>query len=203
MLFVDDASVAKSSHLTRRLHQPEKRGAVLTPDPALGEQWIQIRSAPWWVESEGRFALAYLSLRGEHCDTLLATSRDGVAWERPRFTRPGVEPANKVIVANARPKFFDPANIVFDPDDADPARRFKALVGAEGRLPAVSADGLSYRLTSERIINSSDESQLIYDRAASLRGNAEGFQSVWPGCGAGDECGLRPLVERATRVRCR
>ena len=152
-------------NLTRRLHPPEKRGAVLTPQAEIGEQWIQIRSAPWWDEMNARFVMAYLSLRGRSSDTLLAESRDGVTWTRMKFDRPGVEPSNKVLVANALPKFNEPSNIVFDPRDSVPAHRFKALVGGEGRLPAVSADGLSYRLISERVIQSSDESQLVQDRA--------------------------------------
>lgn len=164
LLFFDDTSVAASLNLTRRMHQPRKLGAVLKPDPTIGEQWIQIRSAPMWVATQGRYHMAYLSLRSQSSDSLLAYSRDGLNWERPKFDRPGVTPSNRIVVTNPKPKFQETSNIIFDPDDPDPARRFKALVGTEGRLPATSADGLSYHLTSDHVINSSDESQLLYDR---------------------------------------
>ena len=165
ILLLDDSPLEYVRNLERRMHRPEKRGAVFVPDGTIGEEWIQIRSAPMWVTAEKRYYMSYLSLRGGPSDSLLAFSRDGLQWERPHFDRATVTPANKQVVTNPQPKFFDPSNVVFDPEERDPARRFKALVGAEGRLPAVSADALDFRLIDEQVINSSDESQLFFDRA--------------------------------------
>ncbi|MES1213373.1 MAG: hypothetical protein ABUL64_02195, partial [Singulisphaera sp.] len=164
-LFFDDEFVTESHNLTRCMHQPQKRGAVLRPDRSISEEWIQIRSAPAWIPAEGRYYMAFLSRRTGPCDSLVAYSRDGLHWERPQLDRPGIDLTNRVVVENPLPRFNETSNIVFDPDDMDPARRFKALVGAEGRLPAAGADGVSFRLLNERVINSSDESQLLYDRA--------------------------------------
>lgn len=163
-LFFDDSHVAELKHLTRTMHQPQKRGAVLKPERGLREKWLQIRSAPMWIEAEGLYRMAFLSLSGSQADTLWATSRDGLKWQRPIKDEPGAASTNKVVVRDPLPKFAEPSNIVFDPDDKDPTRGYKALVGAEGRLPAVSEDGSSFRLISDRVINSSDESQLLYDR---------------------------------------
>lgn len=33
-------------------------------------------------------------------------------------------------------------NVIYDPADADAARRYKGFIGAEGRQPNISADGL-------------------------------------------------------------
>jgi len=165
ILLLDDSPLDHSQKLERRMHRPEKRGAVFVPDATIGEEWIQIRSAPMWVATENRYYMSYLSMRGQPSDSLLAFSHDGLKWERPQFDRATVTPSNKQVVTNPRPKFADPSNVVFDPEEKDPARRFKALVGAEGRLPAVSADALDFRLIDEHVINSSDESQLLFDRA--------------------------------------
>ncbi|RLT10766.1 MAG: hypothetical protein DWI21_03660 [Planctomycetota bacterium] len=36
-------------------------------------------------------------------------------------------------------------NVVYDPDDADPQRRFKGFLGAIGRQPIVSPDGINWK----------------------------------------------------------
>ena len=47
-LFFDDYGVAEISNLTRTLHQPAKRGAVIKPDLSINLDAVQTRSAPSW-----------------------------------------------------------------------------------------------------------------------------------------------------------
>ena len=44
-LFLDDVGIARIENLTRTLHQPDKKGAVIRPTPP-SESVLQIRCAP-------------------------------------------------------------------------------------------------------------------------------------------------------------
>ena len=45
-LFLDDCGIAKVENLTRAMHEPVKKGAVIRPDCAAGVWGIQTRAAP-------------------------------------------------------------------------------------------------------------------------------------------------------------
>ncbi|MCH2373668.1 MAG: hypothetical protein MK538_05765, partial [Planctomycetes bacterium] len=47
-LFLDEVGVAKIENLTRTLHRPIKKGAVIRPDYHSGVTGYQTRSAPLW-----------------------------------------------------------------------------------------------------------------------------------------------------------
>ncbi len=46
-LFLDDLGIASIDNLTRTMHPPVKKGAVIRPDPTKGGA-IQTRTAPFW-----------------------------------------------------------------------------------------------------------------------------------------------------------
>ena len=115
-LFLDDHGIAEIRDLKRTVHQPEKRGAVVRS--ANPSQTIQTRTSPVWDPAEKVFKLWVMST-----DQPLRLSTDGLHW-----------------VAGAGPNLrIDHA--VYDPRDADPARRFKASLLNEGFAVSQTACG--------------------------------------------------------------
>ena len=135
-LFLDDHGIGQIDNLKRTLHQPEKRGAVIRS--ANPSQTVQTRTAPVWDPQEERFKLWVIST-----DESLRLSRDGLHWTA------GPEPNLRIMMA------------VFDPNDPDPARRFKAPLLNEGF--AVSPDGSRWTKLDVPKIPSQDECNFSYD----------------------------------------
>lgn len=135
-LFLDDDAIAKIEKLTRTLHQPEKRGAVIRS--ANPSQTIQIRTAPIWDPLAQHFKLWVMGT-----DEALRVSRDGLHWT--------LGPTPNLRIDHA----------VYDPLEDDPARRFKAVLLNEGF--AVSADGIQWTKLNLPAIASSDEGNFSYD----------------------------------------
>ncbi len=164
-LFLDDLYVQQMSGLLRTMHTPEKRGAVLKPDVAAGETMIQSRTAPMWVASENQYRMVYIGISGGRWVPLMATSPDGINWSRPNLGRPPGTPSNMVVVNYSTHEWDDATNVVYDPDDPNPARRYKSLMGDINRLPGISANGTDFTPIQITPLSSGDESQLTYDRA--------------------------------------
>jgi len=162
-LFLDDLIVEQLNGLTRAMHQPKKRGAVLKPYFGTKGGMIQTRSAPMWVPEEGVLKMMYNAYPGGRTPsyTGLAISTDGVNWERPPL--PG-QKDNHVRVPSLPGVGDKMYNVIYDPDDPDPSRRYKGLQGATGRVAVVSPDCLHWRLLDTPKLVSSDESCLTYDR---------------------------------------
>jgi hypothetical protein len=97
-----------------------------------------------------------------------AVSRDGVQWIRKplhQVTLNGSKNNNRFFVVNPKArwtanKFMD---VIHDPHDPDPARRYKGLLGAHNRAPVVSPDGIHWTALKVKPIPSADTSTLIYD----------------------------------------
>ena len=140
-LFLDDAEVASHEGLTRTLHQPTKRGAVIRARNP--NQTIQIRTAPVWDPAAKHYKLWVMST-----DEPLRISEDGLHWI------PGPKPNLQIDHA------------VYDPHDRDPARRFKAALLNQGF--AVSPDGVQWTRLDLPAIPSSDEGNLSYDPQSRL-----------------------------------
>ena len=140
-LFVDEVEVASREGLTRTLHQPTKRGAVIRArNPS---QTIQIRTAPVWDPAAKHYKLWVMST-----DEPLRISEDGLHWI------PGPKPNLQIDHA------------VYDPQDPDPARRFKAALLNQGF--AVSPDGIQWTKLELPAIPSSDEGNFSYEPRAGL-----------------------------------
>lgn len=169
-LFLDDCIISEMTGLQRTMHQPEKRGAVLKPDVPSDGSMLQIRSAPMWAEEEGVYKLIYTACTMDNHNEIgpaLAVSKDGLHWEKPVLRQMEVAGSlenNRIeLDPNRRWPRNAMDNIIVDPHDPDPSRRYKALIGAEGRVPAVSADAVHWQLLDVPTLQSSDESQLVYD----------------------------------------
>ena len=140
-LFLDDHVVAEMQNVQRTLHQPMKRGAVIRGTSPT--QTIQIRTAPAWDPAAKVYKIWLLST-----DRPLWTSEDGLHWT------PGPIP-------NLRTD-----HVVYDPNDPDPNRRFKAAQTNE--YFAASPDGIHWTKLPVEKVASSDESNLSYDPTEKL-----------------------------------
>ncbi len=140
-LFLDDVGIARIENLTRTMHQPVKRGAVIrSADPA---QTIQTRTAPVWDPQEGLFKTWVLGTSDP-----VRVSRDALHW-----------------VAGGKQN-LDVQMAVYDPTDADPDRRYKAALLKKGF--AVSADGLNWKKLDVPPVPSSDEGNFSFSEKEGL-----------------------------------
>jgi hypothetical protein len=92
-----------------------------------------------------------------------AESTDGIHWTKPilRQRRCWGSLENNFLSFETNAM----ENALCHPEDPDPNRRFKGLLGALGRRPAASPDGMHWRRLDVPEIPSGDESNLSYDRA--------------------------------------
>lgn len=140
-LFLDDTIVESTHGLTRTLHQPEKRGAVIrSPNP---QQTVQTRSCPVWDPEHHHYKIWVLGI-----DRPLWQSTDGLHWI------PGPIPDMRTD------------HVVYDPETSDRSQRFKAALLNQGF--AVSNDGVHWNKLSVPRIDSSDEGNLSFDPSEGL-----------------------------------
>ncbi|MEO2015469.1 MAG: hypothetical protein ABGZ53_13965 [Fuerstiella sp.] len=190
-LFLDDYHVAEMTGLKRVMHRPKKRGAVFLPRGATDGIRVQTASAPVWVDEEQVYKLFYMGFPyrnnrwvRDEIGGALAVSSDGLDWKRPVLNQVkigGSTANNRFFVAN--PKLRWGANkmmdVIHDPNAPDPNRRYKGLLGASGREPVVSPDGVRWNKIGAKKIRSSDTSTLIYDepggRYLAVFKNSTGF----------------------------
>lgn len=170
-LFLDNYVVARLENVKRQLHPPQKYGPVIRPDQPWEGGGLQIRSGPAWSREEKIWKLWYLG-GGSEAVILYATSDDGLHWSKPLLNRvmAGGSKQNNAITADPTLKWPENAmlNIIYDPDDADPQRRYKGFLGAFGRKPIVSAEGVDWHRLNVPKIESSDESHLFRDPVSRL-----------------------------------
>jgi hypothetical protein len=151
-LFVDDFLI-ESTTLRRVFHQAVKHAGnpILKPETEIENSRGLPVAAPksggvWWDPADGIFKMWYET--GWLYSMAYATSRDGIAWERPDL---GIVPGTNAIVPVLHP---DSTTVFLDHDATDPAQRFKMFL-REPNVPGistmpgfvlVSADGIDWRL---------------------------------------------------------
>ena len=169
-LFLDDVGVATIENLTRTMHSPTKRGAVIRPTPP-DETSLQTRSAPAWDPEAKVYKLWLLASRTNGTSgTAYVESKDGLHWSKPilRQKEVGGSLENNLVTPDPARDWPGNAieNVVYDPDDADAARRFKGFAHCFDREPMVSPDGIHWTLLDVPKLKSADESNLSYDSQA-------------------------------------
>lgn len=169
-LFVDDFVISEIQNLRQTLHQPDKKGAVVIPDR--WEVALQTRCAPAWDAERGVYKLWLITSTKSPDDsgTTYAESPDGIHWTKPNLGQVEVQGSleNNFVVLDPKMKWPENAieNVVYDPVDIDPARRFKGFLGCYGREPIFSPDGIHWTRPGLPKIPSQDESNLSYDRSS-------------------------------------
>ena len=171
-LFLDDVGISKVNNLKRTMHQPAKKGAVIRPDRPW-ETTLQTRCAPAWDPNVKRFKLWMItSMNIPIGGMTYAESRDGLHWAKPSLRQKMISGNLDNNMVTVNPNLDWPANaienVIFDPDDPDPSRRFKGLAHAFGREPIVSPDGIHWERLDVPSIPSQDESNLSFDEQEHL-----------------------------------
>ncbi len=168
-LFLDDHGIARIDDLRRTVHQPRKRGPVIRPDQPW-EAALQTRCAPAWDEATKLWKLWMLTSTPVEgvAGTTYAESADGVNWTKPILHQWKFRESSENNFIAVEPDSAWPGNamenVVYDPDDPDPQQRFKGFLGAFGRQPIVSPDGIHWKKLDVAPLPSQDESNLSYDR---------------------------------------
>ena len=154
-LFVDDYLIADRYGLSRTMHQPRKypgNPILRAETPAEGHA-VNLYGTVMRSHGDGTFRMWYQGYAGGAYHGLYATSHDGVYWERPSLGR--------IAFAGSRDNNLidtDMAviNIIEDPADPDPRRRYKCLYfGQLGQSTAArtcvafSPDGVAWTPYSE------------------------------------------------------
>lgn len=173
-LFLDDHGIAEMSNLSRTMHAPVKRGAVVRPDQPW-ETTLQTRCAPTWNPERKVWQLWLITstnIPDFAGGTSYAESSDGIHWIKPVLGQTEINGSNQnnfisVVPGDTWPKNAI-ENVVIDPDDPDHGRRYKGFYGAFGRRPMVSPDGTHWTLLNVPELPSSDESNLSHDRASGI-----------------------------------
>jgi hypothetical protein len=150
-LFVDDFLV-ESTNLTRTWHSAHLHDAspILVPETELEMDGghcpvaVPFNDGLWYDSADGLFKLWYNA--GWMGATSLATSRDGLHWERPDLD---IVPATNAVI-EPRPGYRRDGCVVWlDSDEEEPQQRFKMFLyvrwpGGEGGEIRTSADGVHW-----------------------------------------------------------
>jgi hypothetical protein len=167
-LFLDNDGIAQVENLTRMIHQPVKRGAVIKPDLPW-EFALQTRSAPAWDPNEGVFKLWLMTSTTvpDIGRVTYAESRDGLHWTKRLLRQYVLNEGKENLVEPVDPNLTRPADsichVLYDPDDPEPSRRYKGLGYCDGLEPLISVDGIHWQRLDVPPIPSQDESNLSYD----------------------------------------
>jgi hypothetical protein len=127
-LFVDDFLIAQTD-LTRTHHVTTWHPAcpVINPDRPweLNGTGCEIYSGGvWWDPADQLFKAFYRTQYGKQprFGTCLATSRDGVKWDKPTFD---VVPGTGLVLVDEEGLFHDSDTVWLDLQEKDPAKRWK------------------------------------------------------------------------------
>ena len=162
LLFLDDEHIADTVRLSRVWEQPRPFGPVLTADrPWEGACVVRPNVVPSPDGPGYRMWYQVFTRRKTPGSRLFcyAESEDGIAWVKPelglvewRGSR-----ANNIVLGDRDPVWaLASQNVMHDPGDADPARRWKMLFRAAndhglGLFAAFSPDGLRWRVTERPV----------------------------------------------------
>ena len=173
-LFLDDSGVGDLHNLSRALHQPTKKGAVIRVDPGLSgleQHSIQTNCVPIWNQERERWQLwcsVPSGVTGRGC----YESPDLLNWYKPSLGQLEHRGSrnNHYISFTYRGKTYGPHAVIFDPTDPDPSRRYKNATYAEpGILFATSPDGINWKgLDEVDPIPSHDTHSLWFDQGNRL-----------------------------------
>ena len=141
-LFLDGHGIVRIEHLTRTMHEPEKKGAVLR-----SHEHFRTSAGPV-IWDPGRQIWKTWGAPPEDIASVVAyyESDDGLHWRKPivgQVEYRGSKENNFVGVDLGKDTGrFNPGNVVYDPNDPDPARRYKCAMPPHGF--GVSPDGIDW-----------------------------------------------------------
>lgn len=157
-LFFDDALIELREGLVRTVNQPVKYSGnpVLRREHPWEGYRVQVYGTVIYDPAEALFKAWYMNIPATAAEkitvqgqrrpghaTLLsyATSKDGVSWAKPTLNVVDFEgsTANNMIA----PDLYNPEgfSVLYEPNDADPERRYKAFYWDHGRGPLMMYEG--------------------------------------------------------------
>ena len=161
-LFLDGHGLARVENLVRTMHQPEKKGAVIrSPD----QQRTSAGPVIW--DPERRVWKTWCA-PPEDIPSVVAywESDDGLHWRKPivgQVEYRGSRDNNFVGIDLGKDTGrFAPGNVVYDPNDPDPARRYKCALPPHGF--GVSPDGIDWTGLPIRVRNEDSYTFALDDR---------------------------------------
>jgi hypothetical protein len=135
VLFVDDEAIEAMRDVVRVVSQPVKRSQPVLKGGPKWDRNPYLFGTVLRDENTGVFRMWYMSYNyGDPISTrtpiLYATSKDGIAWERPNLgllEYEGSKANNILLFSYGIVDQYSPS-VVFDQDDPDPSRRYKMAV---------------------------------------------------------------------------
>ena len=173
-LFVDQVVVRSADNVAFTLHPAKKhpKNPLVKADRPWEGWRLEIYGSVIYDEDERIFKMWYIGEAPGYFPnyaTLYATSKDGIAWEKPLV---GTIPCPKAAKHNAVADACLLASVIKDQADPDPARRYKMICWIQappGYQTMVSPDGLHWtRLSKEAICPEGDVITGYYDRMRQL-----------------------------------
>ncbi|MXY93023.1 MAG: hypothetical protein F4047_01530 [Caldilineaceae bacterium SB0670_bin_27] len=175
-LFLDDHGIESLDGLSRTVHQPDKKGAVIRPEAGLSgreQHSIQTHSAPIW-DSERKVWQLWCSSPTTISASGYFESDDGLHWYKPVMNQVEYRGsrANHFVDYALRGHREGPATVVYDPFDPDPGRRYKSATFSSRDHDvgfAVSPDGMQWAgLDNVPAVPSQDTHSLSFDQQEQL-----------------------------------
>ena len=162
----DDVSIPHSQNLRLEMRKPARHPAnpVLARGPAGSVDALGVQFYGSIIRENSKYRLWYVAVDDDvenkvpysRWRAAYAESDDGVHWTKPNLGLVEFHgnKENNLILTNPAPLGFVNLKVLADPDDADPARRYKISTHAyfqhQSRLgtlaPFASADGLRWKL---------------------------------------------------------
>ena len=136
-LFLDDVEVQDHPGFVRKVQRPERvrTEPVLKPDRPWEGKAVQLWGSVLYDDDENCFKMWYYSSNndlyertGQGHFMCYATSKDGVAWEKPELGIVACEgsSANNIVYPPPGVHYgLDPWGVVKDPQEQDPSKRYK------------------------------------------------------------------------------
>ena len=171
-LFLDDHGVALVENITETMHSPDKKGAVIRPVPPHLSA-VQTRTAPVWDPERSLWKMwdrttpSDLRAEKKYCLGYYESS-DGLHWTKPVVGMMEYNGSldNNLVFIHDGDKYLKPDCVVYDADDPEPSRRFKAVIPSQGF--AVSPDGIHWTMLDIPGVPSSDEYNFSFDEQEHL-----------------------------------
>lgn len=163
-LFLDSQVIESMENLERVLHAPRRRldNPILVGSRSWEKWTAYVNGRAVLYDSEsGEFKMWYLSslvepsaFGGIQYRACYAVSQDGVNWHRPKLGQvhwPGA-PDNNILKWGEN--WMRRANVILDPNESDPQRRFKMIYvdvfdGKTAITKGHSSDGIRWKLNAD------------------------------------------------------
>ena len=163
-LFIDDLAIESASGLTRVFHRPQRHpnNPLLTGSEPWEKWTVDVNGHTVFYDDDTRqFRMWYVSALigsefgyGELHRVGYAVSDDGIRWVKPELGQVTWAGSRRNNLIHWGQSWMRRPNIIKDPQDPDPTRRYKMLYsdlieGQTAIVKAYSIDGIHWRLNGD------------------------------------------------------